>query len=148
MNETPVAPAARPNWFWIVAFVALLWNLLGLAMFALHWSMGPEELAALPEGQRRMLEDVPAWAWVSYAVAVVAGTLASIVLLLRRRLAVALFWISLAGVLLLQVVWTMFLSGAPAILGASSLAMPILVAVIAVLLVLFSRHAARRGWIA
>jgi hypothetical protein len=49
---------------------------------------------------------------------------------------------------LLQVVWTMFLSGAPAILGAGSLVMPILVVVIAVLLVLFSRHAARRGWIA
>jgi hypothetical protein len=148
MNATPVAPASRPGWFWIVAVAALLWNLVGLSMFALHYSMGPEELAGLPEGQRRMLEDVPAWAWISYAVAVVAGTLASIALLLRHRLAVALFWISLAGVLLLQVVWTMLLSGAPAILGASSLAMPILVVVIAVLLVLFSRHAARRGWIA
>jgi hypothetical protein len=148
MNETPAAPAARPGWFWIVAIAALLWNLVGLSIFALHYSMGPEELAALPEGQRRMLENVPAWAWISYAVAVVAGTVASIALLLRRRYAVALYWISLVGVVLLQVVWTMFLSGAPAILGPGSLVMPVLVLVIAVVLVLFSRHAARRGWIA
>jgi hypothetical protein len=148
MNAMPGAPDAQPGWFWIVAVAALLWNLVGLGMFALHVSMGPEELAALPEGQRRMLEQVPAWAWISYAVAVVAGTLASIALLLRRGLAVPLYWISLAGVLLLQLVWTIFLSGAPAILGAGSLVMPILVVVIAALLVLFSRHAARRGWIA
>lgn len=148
MNAPTAMPAARPGWFWIVAVAALLWNLVGLSMFAIHYTMGPEELAALPEGQRRMLGEVPAWAWIAYAVAVVAGTLASIALLLRRRLAVALFWISLVGVLLLQVLWTMVLSGAPAVLGAGSMAMPVLVVVIAVLLVLFSRHAARRGWIA
>ncbi|MFP5373344.1 MAG: hypothetical protein ACLGHW_00380 [Gammaproteobacteria bacterium] len=147
MNARPVAPTARPAWFWIVATAALLWNLIGLSMFAVHYSMGPEQLAALPAGERQLLDSAPAWAWAAYGLAVVAGSLASLALLLRRRLAVPLYWISLAAVLV-QFAWTAVISGAPAILGAGALAMPVAVVAVAVLLVWFSHRAARRGWIA
>ena len=70
------APVAkRPAWFWAVAVLALLWNVFGLAMFYLQYTMSPEQLAQLPEAQRGLQEGFPDWLWALYAVAVVAGTL-------------------------------------------------------------------------
>lgn len=36
--------------YWIVAVFALVWNLIGVAMWYLQVSMTPEQLAAMPGG--------------------------------------------------------------------------------------------------
>jgi hypothetical protein len=147
MNAPIESPRPVPAWFWIVAVAALLWNLFGLAMFALQMSMGPDDLAALQDGQRAMFESTPGWVWAAYGVAVVAGTLGSIALVVRRRLAVTLFWISLVAVIV-QFAWIAFLSGALEIMGTmEALGLPVFIVVVAALLVWFSGHAAARGWL-
>jgi hypothetical protein len=93
-----------------------------------------------------MFESTPVWVWAAYGVAVVAGTLASIALLVRRRLAVTLFWISLAAVIV-QFAWTAFLSGAMETMGMAALGLPVFIVVAAALLVWFSGRAAARGWL-
>ncbi|GAB3733248.1 hypothetical protein GCM10028862_15430 [Luteimonas pelagia] len=146
MNAPLESPRTVPAWFWMVAAVALLWNLFGVAMFAMQMSMGPDDLSALEEGQRAMFESTPGWVWAAYGVAVVAGTLASIALLLRRRFAVTLFWISLVAVVV-QFAWMAFLSGATQAMGVAALGLPVFVVVVAALLAWFSGRAAARGWL-
>lgn len=138
----------RPGWFWVVAVLALLWNLFGLAMFWMQYSMTPEQLAQLPEAQRALPEGFPAWLWALNGVAVVAGTLGSILLLMGRRLALPVFWVSLVAVVVLFG-YSLFPGGMVAALGvAQALPMPILVTVVAALLVWFARRAVARGWLA
>jgi hypothetical protein len=137
----------RPAWFWIVAALALLWNLFGLAMFWMQYSMTPEQLAQLPEAQRAVQEAFPAWLWAVDGVAVVAGTLGSVLLLLGKRLALPVFWISLVAVVVLFG-YCLFPGRMLELLGAAqALPMPILVTVVAALLVWFARKALARDWI-
>ncbi|MFC3717382.1 hypothetical protein ACFONC_14620 [Luteimonas soli] len=142
------APAIkRPAWFWIVAALALLWNLMGLAMAWMQYSMTPDQLAQLSEAQRTIHAAMPGWLWVVDFVAVIAGVLGSILLLMGRRFALPMFWVSLVAVVVLFG-YCLFPGRMIELLGAAqALPMPVLVTAIAVLLVWFARKAAARGWI-
>ena len=138
----------RPGWFLVVAVLALLWNLLGLAMAWMQYSMTPDQLAQLPEAQRTLHEAFPAWLWVVDFVAVLAGTLGSILLLMGKRLALPVFWVSLVAVVVLFG-YCLFPGGMIEVLGAAqALPMPVLVILVAVLLVWFTRRSIARGWLA
>lgn len=143
------AVAARtPGWFWAVGVLALSWNLFGLAMFYMSITMTPEQLAQLPAAQREVTEGYPTWLWAVYGAAVVTGTLGSLLLLLRRKLALPVFWLSLVAIVVLFA-YALFPARMLELMGpAQALPMPVAVTVVAVLLVWFSRKAIARGWIA
>ena len=148
MNATTASHATpRPAWFMIAAIAALLWNLLGVAMFAMHYTMSPEALAALPAEQQSLFAAMPAWTWVAYGVATVAGALGSLMLVLRRRAATSLLLLSLLAVIA-QFVYQAVLSEAVALLGAvQALGLPVFILVVAALVYWFARRAAARGWL-
>lgn len=138
----------RPAWFWVVAVLALLWNLFGLAMAWMQYSMTPDQLAQLPEAQRAVYAAFPGWLWVVDFVAVIAGTLGAVLLLAGRRLALPAFWVSLVAVVVMFG-YSLFPGRMIELLGAAqALPMPVLVTLVAALLVWFARKAAARGWIA
>jgi hypothetical protein len=150
MNAPMNAPlvAKPPAWFWIVAVLALLWNLFGLAMFYMQYTASPEQLAQLPEAQRNLQEALPGWVWVVNGIATIAGTLGALLLLVRKRLALPVFWVSLIAVLVLFG-YCLFPGRMLEVMGAAqALPMPIVVTVVAALLVWFARKAIARGWIA
>ena len=128
----------------VVGAVALAWNLVGVAMFALYLAMTPEQLAALPPEQSQVYAVVPAWFAPSYGTAVIAGALGSLALLLRRRWAVAAFALSLVAVLV-QMATVYLMTPAWALAGAKSLPMTALVIAVAVFLFWYARGAARAG---
>ena len=135
-----------PGWFRAVAVLALIWNLIGVAMFVLHSMTGPAELARMPEPERLLFEAIPAWANTAYAVGVFAGALGSLFLVLRSKLAVPLLGASLAGVLV-QGFHTLVLSRARDVYGDSALVLPLVVIAIAVYLLLVSAQARNNGWL-
>ncbi len=137
---------AVPAWFWGVAIVALLWNLMGLAAFAAQMAMTDEAIAALPEEQQGMYQNIPMWVNIAFACAVIGGTLGCVGLLARKRWALPLFVISLVGVLA-QMFYSFFMTDLIEIMGASSAIMPALVIVIAIFLVGFTRAAISRSWL-
>lgn len=47
MNTTTAAAPKRPLGFWIIGLFALVWNLIGVAMWYLQVNMSAEQLAAL-----------------------------------------------------------------------------------------------------
>jgi hypothetical protein len=72
---------------------------------------------------------MPGWAWAAYALAVWAGTLGALALLMRRRWAVTLFALSLAGVVV-QFGWTFLGTDIVARKGAVTAAFPMVIALI------------------
>ena len=137
----------RPGWFLPAASAALLWNLIGVAMFAMHYTLSPEALAALPPEQQSLYAAMPGWTWVAYGVAVFAGALGSLLLVLRRRAATWLLLASLVAVAA-QFAWQAFLSEAVALLGpVEALALPLFILAIAALVYWFARRADARGWL-
>lgn len=143
-TTTPTTP--RPVRFWLSAALLLVWNLFGLWMFWSQLSMTPEQLAALPQAQRGLFEAMPSWVWVAYGVAVVAGWLGALLLLLGKRAALPLFWVSLVAVLL-QFGYSLGPGGAVAALGpAAALPLPLTIIAVSLYQVWLARTAIRRGW--
>lgn len=138
--------SALPRRFRLVAVAAILWNLLGVTAYIMDVTVSEEALAALPAAERALYEGEPAWETAAYAIAVLAGVIGSILLALRKRLAVPVLALSLAAALV-QMFYFFALSDALAVLGASSAALPAVILVIGAALVWLSLHAKGRGWL-
>ena len=80
-DATTVRP---PKWFWIVASIAFVWNLMGVAAYLMQVTMSDETLAALPAEQQALYASTPAWATGAFALAVFGGALGCLFLLLRK----------------------------------------------------------------
>lgn len=132
--------------FWIVAIVALVWNLIGVMSYLMTVTMEPGTLAEMPEAERALYSDIPSWATSAYAIAVFGGVLGCLALLLRKAWAVPLFVISLVAVIL-QMAYGLFMSDLTAVGGASALVMPLVIFLIAAYLVWFSTTAKKQGWL-
>lgn len=140
--------SARPGWFRIAAFLFLLWNLFGIYMFYSQYTMTPAQIAALTPAQQTLWNGMPAWMWVVYGVAVSSGALGALMLLLNKRLALPLFWVSLVAIVV-QFAQAFFPGGAVELMGpAMALPMPACIAAVAALQVWVARKAIARGWIA
>lgn len=135
-----------PKWFAVVAIIALVWNLLGVMAFAMQVTLGPEQLAAMPEAERNLYLTLPLWALIAFGCAVFGGVLGSLALLLKRRLASALFTVSLVGVVV-QLIHSMFFSKTLEVVGPGGMVMPIMVLLIAIGLLWLSFRARRSGWL-
>ena len=136
-----------PTWFYIVAVLALLWNLAGLLAVVANLRLSAADLAALPPEQQALHAAQPLWSVVGSVVAVVAGTLGCLLLLLRKRWAVALLGLSLAGVVI-QDLGIFVVAGAAKTADMTPLVLQSLVLVIAVALLVLARQARAKAWIA
>ena len=134
-----------PNWFVAVAGLALIWNLLGVMAFFAQAMMTPEQFSALPLDQQELLKNVPAWANAAFAVAVFGGTLGSVLLLLKKTLAIPMFVLSVCGVST-QMFYSFAMSNSIEVYGAEAAGMPIMIFSVAVALIFMARKAKSEGW--
>jgi len=131
--------AKPPIWFWIIGVIALLWNIMGLGAYFQQFMMSAESFAALRPEQQQMLVSQPFWLTGAFATAVFAGFVGSIALLLRKRIAVRLFLLSMIAVFIQFGGLLLAFDYANVLIGGEWL-MPILVPVIAVGLYLYARR--------
>ena len=139
---------SRPGMtYWIIAGVALVWNLIGIFMFYLQVTATPEALAEYyTDAEVAFIVNTPAWATGAYAIAVFAGALGCVLLLLRKALAIPAFIVSLVGILL-QNFYSFALGDGIEIWGTSGMILPAIVILIAVGLIAFASSARRQGWL-
>ena len=135
-----------PTWFWIVAALALVWNLLGVFAYLGQVFATPEMLDAMTADQRALMENTPAWATGAFAIAVWGGALGCILLLLRKELSKIVFVISLIGILV-QMYYNVFMSNSIEVYGPSGLVMPIMVLLVGVGLIWMADMAEKKEWI-
>ena len=136
-----------PVWYWIVSVVALLWNLMGAMAYLSQAYMSDEVKAALPAERVELMENMPAWATAAFAFAVWGGVLGCLGLLLRKKWAKPVLVVSLIGILI-QMGYSFFMTNAVEVYGTvEGVVMPIIVIVIGIGLVLFSKSALNKGWL-
>ena len=141
MSET----VAIPSWFKAVAITALIWNLLGVLAFALQMMITPEVLAGLPAEERELYSNIPSWVTAAFAVAVFAGTLGSLFLLMKKSISTPLLVFSLIGVLV-QNFHSFFMSKALEVNGPVGMIMPAVVIIFGIYMIILSKKAQAQGW--
>ena len=140
LNQKP------PGLFWAASGVALIWSLIGVWMYLDQVTMTPADLAEMPQGMRTLYETAPSWQTGAFAIAVFAGLLGSIGLLMRRSWSRILFVISLIAVIV-QMFWPFFMADALNLIGPSGAIMPVVIIIVNALLVWFASIATARGWL-
>jgi len=140
LNEKPTTT------FWIFGGAALVWNLIGLVAYISSVTISPEALAKMTAEAQAFYSGTPKWATAAFALAVNAGVLGSLFLLLRKSWAVPLFVLSLVAVIV-QNVDAFVLRNAYGLSGINGVILPALVFIVAVLLLIYSRNVKERGWL-
>lgn len=125
-----------PFIFWAIAVVGLLWNLIGCWNYIVQ--SDPEAVARMPEIYRLIVENRPGWATAGFAVSVFGGAVGAILLLLRRKVAVGVFALSLLGSAVTFYFTVRVLGIEPATLSALLMSSA---------LMLFAVVVSRKGWL-
>lgn len=97
-NDSSLAAAAAgatPRHLWIVAVLALLWNSGGAFDYLMTQTRNASYMSAFTPEQLSYFYGFPRWVVACWALSVWGGVLGSLLLLLRRRLAVPVFAVSL-----------------------------------------------------
>jgi hypothetical protein len=135
---------AQPRFFTAIGIAALLWNLVGDLSFLGQASIDTAKLAETDPDTARILEAMPGWAWASFAISVSGGTLGAVLLLMKRALAVPVFAVSLAAIVILFghsfLATEMF-----AVEGWTSILVPGLILTLGVAQLLYARAMTVRG---
>ena len=132
-----------PGWFMAAAIAALLFMALGCVMFLLHVTIDPN---ALPIEQRTALFAEPAWVKIANGIAVIAGVIGAVLLVVRRRLAEALLLVSLVA----TIAWLLGLVVVQDLrenMSANDLIIAIVVTAITWTIFWFARRSRQRGWL-
>jgi ABC-type xylose transport system permease subunit len=135
-----------PTWFWIVAGLALAWEIMGVMAYLSQVTMTEAEVATYPPAQRALFAATPPWVFGAFAVSVFGGLIGAVGLLLRRAWAQPLFVVSLVGAVL-QFGWVFFIARAHETIGPSAVPFPLTIIAVGIALVWFSRWAVRRRWL-
>lgn len=119
--------------FYIIGVLALIWNGLGVMAYLVRAFMTDEMIAQLPkEQQAEMMTVYPSWVTAAFAIAVFAGVLASIFLLMRKKFAFSLFVLSAVAAIAQHIYLFMNVE-------MTSVVMPIMVIVVCIFLVWYSK---------
>lgn len=139
--------SARPRWFVAVAVVLLLWAIAGVASFAGHAFAGEKMAAQQGAWDLAFYRALPSWFAWDYAIATLAALAGAIALLMRSRLAVVLYGVSLVAVVI-QFGYVFLGTDLLAHKGAAAtVPFPAFIAIMGVVQIAVAQLAARRGWV-
>lgn len=144
MND--VIGARAPGWFRLLAVLGLVWNGFGVYMYLSKVGMFGDPLIGLDQAHRNLAATVPSWVTAAFAVAVFAGLIGALLLVMLKRLAKPMLVLSLLAVLV-QCGWIVGMSNARAVEGNMALMMPGLITLVAILLVWLAMVGDRKGWL-
>lgn len=143
-TETPATAARTPIHLWIVGALALLWNSGGAFDYVATQLRLEGYMSQFSQEQLDYFYAFPAWAVAAWAVAVWFAVFGSLALLLRRRLAYALFTISLAA-MIVSTVHSFALADGAEMMGSGGMVFSGLIVVMGILLVWYSKSMTTRG---
>ena len=136
-----------PLWFWIVAILLALWEVMGCYACVLQIKLGAAAMGPVDDWSLEYYAALPFWYNAIYVVATFGGLLGSLTLLLRDKRAAPLFWASFAAI----VVMFGYAFMATDLIAHKGLArvlpFPLFIALIGALSMWFTRSAAKKGWL-
>ncbi len=138
------ARSRTPVHLWIVAVLALLWNLVGAYDYLATQLKLEFYMSQFSEEQLAYFYGYPTWAVAGWAFGVWGAVAGSIALLMRRRWAVWAFAVSLAG-MLVSFGYAFGLSDGAAMMGTGGMVFTAMIWAVAIFLLVYSWAQARRG---
>ena len=127
--------------YWVGAVLSTLWMTIGCVMYLYEVTLDP---ATLAPDVRAMTEAIPDWMWAAFALSVWVGLAGTIMLLLRRRLAVPLIGFSVLAELAQNSAYLID-PDLKAATPAGSLWLPAIITAITFGVFLFALSASKRG---
>jgi CHASE2 domain-containing sensor protein len=134
------------NLFWVISSIAIVWNLMGVFNYLDQAFMTDKILETLPKEQQILYQDVPAWVTAAFAIAVFSGTLGSLLLLLKKKIATTFFIISFLGIVG-QMSYGLLIDQNSDSYGPMGIAMPIIIIAFGGYLIWYSRKANEHRWL-
>ena len=135
-----------PRSFYIIGIAALIWNLIGVMTYVMQVTMNDAAMAALPEDQQAFIQNSPIWVTAAYAIAVNAGAMGCILLLVRQSWAYLVLVVSFAGIVV-QNLYGYIMGGAVDVYGAAGVGLSVAVMVIGAFLIWYAKGATDKGWL-
>lgn len=122
-----------------IGIILLLWNLIGVAAFIVQYTTDLSQMARTDPYTARIFAQMPGWAWAAYAVAVGAGTLGAILLLLRKAAAAPIFLLSIVAVAV-QFGYSFLGTDLLTVKGVTAAIFPAVILIIAIFQWLYARN--------
>ncbi len=136
----------KPNiLFWIIGVIALIWNGMGVFHYLMQAFKTEASTAEMSAEQIAFMDGLPAWFTALFAIAVFAGVIGTIALLMRKKMAATLFIVSFITATINQVYWLFGTDATDVFREMMPYLMPILVIVIAAFLVWYSKDQKKKG---
>ena len=135
-----------PMWFLVVAVLALVWNAMGVSAFISTVMISAEDFAKMPKVMQNLQNATPIWATAAFAIAVFAGTIGSLLLVLKKTLAFPVLLLSLIAVVIQMSNFIFLMNGFDYVEQAQKI-MTIMIIVVAILLVILAKFAKAKGWL-
>ncbi|MEE9454238.1 MAG: hypothetical protein V3V13_07645 [Paracoccaceae bacterium] len=139
--------AIKTPWhLWLVAALSLLWNAMGAFDYVMTQTKNAEYLAKFTPEQLAYFNSFPIWVQGTWAIAIFGSVLGSILLLLRSRHAVLAFWVAMLA-MIATTAHNFILSDVKMsdVVDPIALVFTVVIFVVAVLLVYYSRRMRARG---
>jgi hypothetical protein len=130
--------------FWIIGVIAVIWNLMGVAAYLSQAYMTDAYQDLYNAEQLEIITGAPSWAVGAFAIAVFGGTLGSILMLFRKRLANILLSISFVGIVV-QLIYNFFMANSLQVFGAAAAIQPVLTLVFGLFLVIYTKNKIKEG---
>ena len=143
-TTTRPAPSV-PKLVWIVGVLSLLWNAMGCFDYLMTQTRAEFYMGQFTQEQLDFFYGFPAWVDGAWAIAVWGSLAGSVLLLLRLRISVWFFLISLAAMVITTVHNLVLSNGLEIMEGPGQLVFTGLIFVVGVALFLYTRHLAGRG---
>ena len=140
MSSSNIKPSTR---YWLVVILSFLWYAVGVFNYLAQAYMTDETLVSFPDEVQLYYTNLPAWVTAAFALAVFGGLLGSVGLFLRKKWASVLFLGSFFAIVAQQF-HSFFVQDFIEITAEQAI-MPLLILIIALYMIYYSRKSETEG---
>jgi len=134
-----------PWHLWVIGIIALLWNAMGAVDYFLSQTKNEAYMSMFTPEQLEFFYSFPSWSVALWAIAVWGGLLGCILLLLRKKLAVSVFLVSMICMVINTIYIYAFTNGMEVMGGPFELAFSAAIFIVAVFLYFYSKNMRARN---
>ena len=143
-EDQGAATGGTPKHLWIVGIVAFLWDAMGAYDYLMTQTQNEGYMSRLTPEQLEFFYGFPSWVVAFWAIAVWGGVLGSVLLLMRKKLAVTVFLVSFIS-MVITTIHNWGLSNGLEVMGTGGLIFSVVIFVFALFLYLYSKAMRDRG---
>jgi len=137
---------SKPNIiFWVITVIALLWNAMGVYNYLIQAFKAEAFTQSLNEAQLAFMESMPSWNTALFAIAVFSGFIGTVLLLMKKKIAIPLFLISFITATIMQLYWLFGTDAIEVFSESMPYLMPIIVIVFCAFILWYAKNQKTKG---